>query len=107
MTIGPVPIPRPAGRILGLEVIRAMQCPIDGTTLGMTERFGVEIDYCPECRGLWLDRGELDKILEHATAQPLGGRPDGERSAPGDGAHGERKKASRFSVLTDFLGGGE
>jgi hypothetical protein len=35
----------------------------------MTERSGVEIDYCPECRGIWLDRGELDKIIERA-AQP-------------------------------------
>lgn len=41
-----------------------MQCPIDGTTLAMTERSGIEIDYCPQCRGVWLDRGELDKILE-------------------------------------------
>ena len=42
----------------------AMQCPNDGETLLMTERVGVEIDYCPTCRGVWLDRGELDKILE-------------------------------------------
>jgi len=41
-----------------------MQCPIDGQQLVMTERSGVEIDYCPKCRGVWLDRGELDKILE-------------------------------------------
>lgn len=36
-----------------------MQCPIDGTQLVMTDRSGVEIDYCPQCRGVWLDRGEL------------------------------------------------
>lgn len=41
-----------------------MKCPIDNTDLQMTERQGVEIDYCPKCRGVWLDRGELDKILE-------------------------------------------
>ena len=40
-----------------------MQCPIDQTTLAMTERQGVEIDYCPKCRGVWLDRGELDKLI--------------------------------------------
>ncbi len=34
-----------------------MNCPVDGTTLTMTDRQGVEIDYCPECRGVWLDRG--------------------------------------------------
>lgn len=44
-----------------------MQCPVDGTTLVMSERSGVEIDYCPKCRGVWLDRGELDKILERAA----------------------------------------
>jgi Zn-finger nucleic acid-binding protein len=43
-----------------------MQCPIDGETLLMTSREGVEIDYCPRCRGVWLDRGELDKIIERA-----------------------------------------
>ncbi|TNC59554.1 zf-TFIIB domain-containing protein [Rubellimicrobium roseum] len=44
-----------------------MKCPVDGATLVMTERSGVEIDYCPQCRGVWLDRGELDKILERAV----------------------------------------
>lgn len=41
-----------------------MKCPIDDTQLAITERQGVEIDYCPQCRGVWLDRGELDKIIE-------------------------------------------
>jgi Zn-finger nucleic acid-binding protein len=45
-----------------------MKCPTDGSTLTMSERSGVEIDYCPECRGVWLDRGELDKILDRAAA---------------------------------------
>lgn len=40
-----------------------MNCPTDGETLLMSERMGVEIDYCPRCRGVWLDRGELDKLL--------------------------------------------
>lgn len=46
-----------------------MNCPSDGTTLLMTERQGVEIDYCPQCRGVWLDRGELDKILDRAKLE--------------------------------------
>ena len=46
-----------------------MNCPTDGTTLVMSERSGVEIDYCPKCRGVWLDRGELDKILERAEKE--------------------------------------
>lgn len=43
-----------------------MKCPIDGALLVVTERSGVEIDYCPQCRGVWLDRGELDKIIDRA-----------------------------------------
>jgi uncharacterized protein len=44
----------------------SMQCPIDGTTLQLYERQAVEIDYCPQCRGVWLDRGELDKLIQRA-----------------------------------------
>jgi uncharacterized protein len=46
-----------------------MQCPTDGATLVMSERSGIEIDYCPTCRGVWLDRGELDKIIERSYTQ--------------------------------------
>ena len=44
-----------------------MKCPIDNETLVMADRSGVEIDYCPKCRGVWLDRGELDKIIEKSV----------------------------------------
>jgi Zn-finger nucleic acid-binding protein len=47
-----------------------MACPVDGTTLVMSERQSIEIDYCPTCRGVWLDRGELDKIIERSAAAP-------------------------------------
>lgn len=44
-----------------------MKCPAcKETTLTISERQGIEIDYCPDCRGIWLDRGELDKLLEKA-----------------------------------------
>ncbi|MDD2366523.1 MAG: zf-TFIIB domain-containing protein [Desulfuromonadaceae bacterium] len=47
-----------------------MKCPVCTTVnLVMTERQGVEIDYCPDCRGVWLDRGELDKIIERSAPQ--------------------------------------
>ena len=53
-----------------------MKCPsCNDATLLMTDRQGVEIDYCPQCRGVWLDRGELDKLLERAV-------PDMPASAP-------------------------
>ncbi len=43
-----------------------MKCPVCDVNLVMSERQGIEIDYCPECRGVWLDRGELDKIIERS-----------------------------------------
>lgn len=50
-----------------------MQCPVCNVELVMSERQGIEIDYCPKCRGVWLDRGELDKLIERSAqmeAQP-------------------------------------
>jgi uncharacterized protein len=46
-----------------------MNCPICNVQLVMSERQGIEIDYCPKCRGVWLDRGELDKILERSVSE--------------------------------------
>ena len=57
----------------------------------MTERNGVEIDYCPQCRGVWLDRGELDKIIERAgaaTQAPMQGYPQQQPQQYGGGHHG-------------------
>ena len=48
-----------------------MKCPVClQPDLVMSERQGIEIDYCPQCRGVWLDRGELDKIIERSAAAP-------------------------------------
>lgn len=47
-----------------------MKCPIDDSELRITERQGIEIDYCPTCRGVWLDRGELDKLIERSAQAP-------------------------------------
>ena len=52
-----------------------MACPVDGATLVMSERSGIEIDYCPTCRGVWLDRGELDKIIERNNASQAQQQP--------------------------------
>jgi hypothetical protein len=61
-----------------------MACPVDGTTLVMSERQGIEIDYCPSCRGVWLDRGALDKIVERSAADlaPASAGTQPNRSSP-------------------------
>ena len=52
-----------------------MKCPVDDTTLVMSDRQGVEIDYCPQCRGVWLDRGELDKIIDRSAQESAAPAP--------------------------------
>ena len=53
-----------------------MKCPNCNETLIMADRQGIEIDYCPKCRGVWLDRGELDKIVERSAAYTKDPDPD-------------------------------
>jgi hypothetical protein len=55
-----------------------MKCPHCQVTLHMTHRDGIEIDYCPDCRGVWLDRGELDKIIERSEGWGGSGSADRE-----------------------------
>ena len=96
-----------------------MKCPTCITPdLLMTERLNIEIDYCPQCRGVWLDRGELDKIIERSTreavplssavAQPTVVAPPapydnryGQRDSHHDGHHGYRGKKSIWKELFD------
>lgn len=62
-----------------------MRCPVDETQLVMSERQGIEIDYCPSCRGVWLDRGELDKILDRSVqmhAAPPAPAPPPQQAPP-------------------------
>ena len=53
-----------------------MKCPVCSIDLNMMDRQGVEIDYCPKCRGIWLDRGELDKIIDRSDSRQSHGRPE-------------------------------
>ena len=89
-----------------------MRCPVDGETLVMADRNGVEIDYCPKCRGVWLDRGELDKIIDRSVAMspPAPTAPSrqqypsyDERSdrIGDDGHYRKRKRESWLSELFD------
>ncbi len=70
-----------------------MQCPVDGATLEMSERQGIEIDYCPRCRGVWLDRGELDKIIERTNQEFEARPPPSRREASLGGHHGKRRRS--------------
>jgi Zn-finger nucleic acid-binding protein len=74
-----------------------MKCPIDDSPLSVSSREGVEIDFCPQCRGVWLDRGELDKIIDRAatslapTVTPTPSAPPaGERSRDDRRAYDDR-----------------
>ena len=89
-----------------------MNCPVcKSANLVMSERQGIEIDYCPECRGVWLDRGELDKIIERSTATSPDRPPESPpRSHPGharshDEPHrsGHYKKKKRGGFLADLF----
>ena len=62
-----------------------MPCPVCKVALVMSDRQGVEIDYCPQCRGVWLDRGELDKIIERSEAQETGPASAAAPQAPAPG----------------------
>ena len=88
-----------------------MKCPVCGVALVMTERQNIEIDYCPGCRGVWLDRGELDKIIERSL-QPQNNAPkDGRRDYRDDdeyrrGKHGgghHGRGYGRRSWLSDIF----
>jgi Zn-finger nucleic acid-binding protein len=92
-----------------------MQCPAcPDQTLAMTNREGIEIDYCPKCRGVWLDRGELDKIIERSAAQTVRGpevrgsadprRPPGEyRDYDDDDDYYRRHGKRRRGMLGDLF----
>jgi uncharacterized protein len=97
-----------------------MPCPVCRVPLVMSERQGVEIDYCPQCRGVWLDRGELDKIIERSgreaapaqaappPPQPYAGQPQTppHGSSPWGYGHGQsygykKRKKSFLEELFD------
>lgn len=100
-----------------------MKCPVDNATLVMTQRNGVEIDYCPTCRGVWLDRGELDKIIDRTAAdaappvalrEPERGEPrqqprdhyrddDRRRHRDDDDDDDRHRKKRRESFLSDLF----
>jgi uncharacterized protein len=99
-----------------MEQETQMKCPIDGEMLVIADRGGVEIDYCPKCRGVWLDRGELDKIIERSVqaappppppsrGQDYGQPPrrdDDYGSRDGYGGQPRKRRESFLGELFDF-----
>jgi uncharacterized protein len=83
-----------------------MQCPNCSETLVMTERAGIEIDYCPKCRGVWLDKGELDKIIERSSSEdfnrPYESREQKYPKHEGEYKHQHRRKKGFLGDLFDF-----
>ncbi len=94
----------------------AMTCPVCHVALQMTSRQGVEIDFCPQCRGIWLDRGELDKILDKEASYrpendrdrdvrgyaPRYDRDDDDDDYRRDGYGKRRKRGGLLGELFDF-----
>lgn len=84
-----------------------MKCPVCSVGLVMSERKGIEIDYCPQCRGVWLDRGELDKIIEKSGHERSEG-PKEHRSHGSDDRdeyrrHADYKKHKRKSFFEELF----
>ncbi len=80
-----------------------MQCPIDGTELKITDRQGIEIDYCPQCRGIWLDRGELDKLIERSLPEATPSQPRYDTRDNDDDDHRYDKRKRKSSFLGDLF----
>lgn len=93
-----------------------MKCPVCDVDLLMTEKKGIEVDYCPKCRGVWLDRGELEKVIELSIPES-GRRPadnsyyeddhhnkheDKHRGGHYDEKYGKRKRGSFLGDIFDF-----
>lgn len=86
-----------------------MKCPVCNIDLVMSERSGVEIDYCPDCRGVWLDRGELDKIIERSNTESSPRRTEVYSEAPrvsyderNHDSHSDHEKGNYFDQRSGF-----
>lgn len=82
-----------------------MKCPNCDVNLLMTDRNGIEIDYCPTCRGVWLDRGELDKIIERSSPNVRSTQPENfieSRPYSKDGNYRHKKSKGLLGDIFDF-----
>lgn len=82
-----------------------MKCPVcKDVTLLMTEKKGIEVDYCPECRGIWLDRGELEKIIEKENTYVESKTENKTFDKKDKEPHQKRKRESVFGEIFDIFG---
>lgn len=79
-----------------------MLCPVCNVTLAISDRNGVEIDYCPKCRGVWLDRGELDKIIERNSMSNSNHSTHFSNHSYQNNTNYKKKKESWLGELFDF-----
>jgi Zn-finger nucleic acid-binding protein len=87
-----------------------MECPVCKVDLKMSDRQGIEIDYCPKCRGVWLDRGELDKVIERSAPElsrapeviPMSDYANRRGCDEHSGHYKHKKRKSIFNDLFDF-----
>ena len=80
-----------------------MKCPKCQVDLVISDRQGVEIDFCPQCRGVWLDRGELDKITERASRLVDDDDDDRYRGQPRPAEYREQHYRKRKSFWTEIF----
>jgi uncharacterized protein len=78
-----------------------MTCPVCPETLTVSNRQGIEIDVCPKCRGVWLDRGELDKLLEREAALMPPPSRERARNRDDDDDYREGRRRSMWRDLFD------
>lgn len=82
-----------------------MKCPIcTDMHLIMSDRHGIEIDYCPLCRGVWLDRGELDKLIERSATALVGDVPSRQNAEGKEKLHGYSKEGYGQKNKKDLIG---
>lgn len=92
------------------QAVASMSCPVCTIGLALSDRSGIEIDYCPSCRGVWLDRGELDKIIERSADAALPSRrtvdPPRSHDRPcsrGDDDDRDRRGKRKRSFLSELF----
>jgi len=81
-----------------------VKCPNCEVSLAITDRQGIEIDYCPDCRGVWLDRGELDKLIERAAGSVTPPPQSRDRDRDWDDDDDWKKKYPKKKKATSLLG---